>query len=100
MVLETMPEFRTSPQSLTELRLPSSSGGQVPLGAFASVEESTGPDCQGVLVSEGLMAYSPSKSLASKRALKRASTAGSTALPALSRPAYQELLLLAWMTNP
>ncbi|SPC07051.1 MdtB/MuxB family multidrug efflux RND transporter permease subunit [Cupriavidus taiwanensis] len=43
VVLETMPEFRTSPQSLAELRLPSSSGGQVPLGAFARITERTGP---------------------------------------------------------
>ncbi|KWR87399.1 MdtB/MuxB family multidrug efflux RND transporter permease subunit [Cupriavidus sp. IDO] len=43
VVLETMPGFRTSPQSLAELRLPSSSGGQVPLGAFARITERTGP---------------------------------------------------------
>ncbi|WP_454762958.1 MdtB/MuxB family multidrug efflux RND transporter permease subunit [Cupriavidus campinensis] len=42
VVLETMPQFRTSPQSLAELRLPSSSGGQVPLGAIARVSERTG----------------------------------------------------------
>ena len=43
VVLETMPEFRKDPQSLAELRLPSSSGGQVPLGAFARISERTGP---------------------------------------------------------
>jgi len=43
VVLETMPNFRTGPQSLMELRLPSSSGGQVPLGAFAHITERTGP---------------------------------------------------------
>jgi len=43
VVLETMPQFRTSPQSLSELRLPSSSGGQVPLGSIARVSERTGP---------------------------------------------------------
>ncbi len=43
VVLETMPEFRKDPQSLAELRLPSSSGGQVPLGAFARITERTGP---------------------------------------------------------
>ena len=43
VVLETMPEFRDGPQALAELRLPSSSGGQVPLGAFARISERTGP---------------------------------------------------------
>ncbi len=43
VVLETMPQFRTGPQSLAELRLPSSSGGQVPLSAIARVTERTGP---------------------------------------------------------
>jgi len=43
VVLETMPEFRTSPASLAELRLPSSSGGQVPLGSIARISERTGP---------------------------------------------------------
>ncbi|QOT77156.1 MdtB/MuxB family multidrug efflux RND transporter permease subunit [Cupriavidus basilensis] len=43
VVLEAMPQFRTDPQSLAELRLPSSSGGQVPLGAFARISERTGP---------------------------------------------------------
>jgi len=43
VVLETMPQFRTSPESLSELRLPSSSGGQVPLGSVARVSERTGP---------------------------------------------------------
>ncbi|MEM5273675.1 MdtB/MuxB family multidrug efflux RND transporter permease subunit [Cupriavidus taiwanensis] len=43
VVLETMPEFRTSPQALADLRLPSSTGGQVPLGAFARITERTGP---------------------------------------------------------
>ncbi|CAG9174507.1 MdtB/MuxB family multidrug efflux RND transporter permease subunit [Cupriavidus respiraculi] len=43
VVLEAMPEFRDGPQSLAELRLPSSSGGQVPLGAFARISERTGP---------------------------------------------------------
>ena len=43
VVLEAMPQFRTDPQSLAELRLPSSSGGQVPLGAFAHISERTGP---------------------------------------------------------
>jgi len=43
VVLETMPQFRTSPESLSELRLPSSSGGQVPLGSVARISERTGP---------------------------------------------------------
>ena len=43
VVLETMPQFRTSPASLAELRLPSSSGGQVPLGSIARISERTGP---------------------------------------------------------
>ncbi|WP_137925013.1 MdtB/MuxB family multidrug efflux RND transporter permease subunit [Cupriavidus sp. 2SB] len=43
VVLETMPEFRTSPAALAELRLPSSSGGQVPLGSIARISERTGP---------------------------------------------------------
>ncbi|WP_423196191.1 MdtB/MuxB family multidrug efflux RND transporter permease subunit [Cupriavidus sp. H19C3] len=43
VVLETMPQFRTGPQSLSELRLPSSSGGQVPLGSIARISERTGP---------------------------------------------------------
>ncbi|WP_019449470.1 MdtB/MuxB family multidrug efflux RND transporter permease subunit [Cupriavidus sp. BIS7] len=43
VVLETMPQFRTSPESLSELRLPSSSGGQVPLGSVAHISERTGP---------------------------------------------------------
>ncbi|GAA0838055.1 MdtB/MuxB family multidrug efflux RND transporter permease subunit [Cupriavidus pauculus] len=43
VVLETMPEFRVSPASLAELRLPSSSGGQVPLGSIARISERTGP---------------------------------------------------------
>ncbi|TWG86303.1 multidrug efflux pump [Cupriavidus gilardii J11] len=43
VVLEAMPEFRDNPLALAELRLPSSSGGQVPLGAFARITERTGP---------------------------------------------------------
>jgi len=43
VVLETTPEFRTGPASLAELRLPSSSGGQVPLGSIARISERTGP---------------------------------------------------------
>ncbi|UZN49045.1 MdtB/MuxB family multidrug efflux RND transporter permease subunit [Cupriavidus cauae] len=43
VVLEAMPEFRDNPQAVAELRLPSSSGGQVPLGAFARISERTGP---------------------------------------------------------
>ena len=43
VVLETMPQFRASPAALAELRLPSSSGGQVPLGSIAHISERTGP---------------------------------------------------------
>ncbi|MGY8526123.1 MdtB/MuxB family multidrug efflux RND transporter permease subunit [Paracidovorax citrulli] len=43
VVLEAMPSFRDDPQALAELRLPSSSGGQVPLGSFARISERTGP---------------------------------------------------------
>lgn len=43
VVLEAAPEFRVGPKSLEDLRLPSSSGGQVPLGAIARISERTGP---------------------------------------------------------
>ncbi len=43
VVLETQPGFRQDPRGLDDVRLRSSAGGSVPLGAFATVESSSAP---------------------------------------------------------
>ncbi|MGL5632602.1 MAG: efflux RND transporter permease subunit, partial [Azovibrio sp.] len=43
VILEAHPDFRIGPASLAELRVPSASGEQIPLSAFARVTTTTGP---------------------------------------------------------
>ena len=43
VILEVKPEFRQNPGKLKDIYIRSSGGGQVPLGAITSTEETTGP---------------------------------------------------------